>query len=289
MPFRINAKNIFLTYSQSKLDAQQIIHYVTKIPGICQWIVARERHQDGNTHFHCLYQYTKKVNITNERHFDLYGEHPRIESVRDLKATISYCKKEGDYYMDQGIDTSSDRLDCNAFSSEEDWLIYCIANKIPFGYAQRLWCLHNLQRPNIITDEDIDSLSGKIGIELSFHKPGGKESTTVLIGPTGIGKTSWAIKWSEKPSILISHIDDLKQTDLRKLKSIIFDDMTFTHWPRTSQIHLVDQHFDRSINARYSNITIPKNTQKIFTSNEEPLLLSDQAIKRRVHIINLNK
>lgn len=35
------------------------------------YIVAREKHKDGNHHIHCFFTLNKKINIRDARYFDL--------------------------------------------------------------------------------------------------------------------------------------------------------------------------------------------------------------------------
>lgn len=107
----------------------------------------------------------------------------------------------------------------------------------------------------------------------------------VLIGETGIGKTTWAINNAPKPALIISHIDQLKLFKPTFHKCIIFDDMSFLQWPLQSQIHLTDSHVPRAIHVRYGVINIPANTKKIFTCNTRPFT-DDPAINRRIKLIN---
>lgn len=111
------------------------------------------------------------------------------------------------------------------------------------------------------------------------------EYSIVVIGDTGVGKTTWATARAPKPALLVSHMDQLKNFRPSYHKSIIFDDMSFQHLPTTGQIHLVDYHQPRAIHIRYGTVTLPKETVKIFTCNELPFT-DHPAIRRRIHIIN---
>lgn len=105
----------------------------------------------------------------------------------------------------------------------------------------------------------------------------------ILHGPSGLGKSSLA-KALLPMALFCSHTDQLKQYDPQKMYGIIFDDMNFLHWPRESQIHLVDWDFMRSIHLRYVNASIPAHTPKIFTTNLLPLGMinaADPAVARR--------
>lgn len=106
----------------------------------------------------------------------------------------------------------------------------------------------------------------------------------ILIGGTGLGKTQYA-KASMPNALFIRHIDQLKDADLSG--GIIFDDMDFKHWPRESQIHLLDTDEDSAIHVRYSHIDIPAGTPKIFTCNYMPFT-DDPAIQRRYKVVQIN-
>lgn len=108
----------------------------------------------------------------------------------------------------------------------------------------------------------------------------------LLWGDSGIGKTSYVR--SRFPDFLwVTHMDDLATFDEGEHGGIIFDDMCFTHLPRTAQIHLVDQDDDRTIHIRYMTAHIPAGTPKVFTSNTEFIFNVDSAINRRLAVYKL--
>lgn len=109
---------------------------------------------------------------------------------------------------------------------------------------------------------------------------GGMDRSLILVGEPGIGKTTWACKNCEYPMQIISHIDDLKGIS-PQVKTLIFDDMDFRHWPRTSQIQLVDRQDVRSIHVRYGTASIPIGVRCIFLGNEMMFDMNDKAISRR--------
>lgn len=111
------------------------------------------------------------------------------------------------------------------------------------------------------------------------------EGPVIFCGPTGIGKTEFALAHFENP-LLVRHVDDLKR--LNGHDGIIFDDMSFLQWPDTSQIHLCDWTRGSSINCRYANAYIPAKVPRIFTTNDPEgrcLNLDNPAIARRVRVI----
>lgn len=90
--------------------------------------------------------------------------------------------------------------------------------------------------------------------------------SVVLIGPSGIGKTQYALSHFKMP-LLVSHMDDLKK--LEHHDGIVFDDMTFRHFPPQSCIHLTDLELPRSINVKYGTVQIRALLPRFFTSNRD--------------------
>ena len=107
------------------------------------------------------------------------------------------------------------------------------------------------------------------------------------------GKTHFACSHFKNP-LVCSHIDKLKQLSPDN-DGIVFDDMSFRHWPPEAVIHLLDQEFARDINIRYSTVYIPACTPKIFTHNaenpfyDEALVEEEQrkAIERRLQRVHV--
>ena len=118
--------------------------------------------------------------------------------------------------------------------------------------------------------------------------------TVILSGPTGLGKTQFALAHFERP-YLVSHIDQLRDFDETRFDGIVFDDMSFSHMPANTRIHLVDDECDRHIHVRYNTAFIPAGTKKIFTTNTGwDILISPtddlsqiQAIRRRVDLVEI--
>ncbi|AXF50874.1 replication-associated protein [Stipagrostis associaed virus] len=296
--YRIRGQALLLTYSQTSLDQNDLAAFHHEQLPISYYLLANETHQDNGRHYHVYLETEKRFDITNVRRFDFGGEHPNTQVPRNREATINYCKKEGDYWELGRPATNASRQqhlceettfstgDCRNFEKEIDWIDHCITNKIQFGYCARIWALHNIKPLKYITNDSIfNGVVTHPTLMLPIQPDPAK--ATVVIGPTGVGKTVWAKRNSIKPALLIRHLEDLKTVDWSYLKTIIFDDMLFRHWPLQTQIHLLDWDEDSSIHARYGNITIPANTHKIFTCNEDPFI-DHEAIFRRIHVYRLS-
>lgn len=99
----------------------------------------------------------------------------------------------------------------------------------------------------------------------TVHAPASFRALFIL-GPTGIGKTRFAVAQFDSP-LLVSHLEDLKNFRAGVHDGIVFDDMVFNHLNPTEMIHLLDWDMDRSIRVLYGTVMIPAQTRKIFTSN----------------------
>lgn len=122
-----------------------------------------------------------------------------------------------------------------------------------------------------------------------------QSKSIVITGLSGAGKTQYALSHFQKP-LLCSHVDDLKS--LRSTHDgIVFDDMSFRHWPAQSCIHLVDIELPRSINVKYGTARIPAGMPRFFTSNKTFLEIFSEnitdpewaAIERRCHVIEITE
>jgi len=170
---------------------------------------------------------------------------------------------------------------CKEFQEKIDWINYCIRKKVAFPYMEALWLHCHADRISTITeDTETNDTMLKCLQEFNWNDCGLK--SLVLHGPAGCGKTNWAKIHCKKPALFVTHLDRLKDFDPTYHQSIIFDDLSFSHLPRTSQIHLVDRENPRDIHIRYKIINIPARVQKIFTCNEIPFTRHDEAINRRI-------
>lgn len=107
-------------------------------------------------------------------------------------------------------------------------------------------------------------------MEHSFAKPpelGVKPKVLVVQGfKSDLGKTQIAKAKFKRP-LTVRHVDKLKELDTGYHDGIVFDDMSFAHWPRESVIALFDLEEDADINVKCSMVTIPAGFPRIFTTN----------------------
>jgi len=105
--FRFNAKKLFATYPQANGLSKDIILEFYQRLNCTSYTIARELHEDGNEHFHCLIEWQTPYDCRDERRFDINGHHPNIQTARNPKAVHSYIIKDGDYITNKTYDDTS--------------------------------------------------------------------------------------------------------------------------------------------------------------------------------------
>jgi len=277
--FRFNARAAFLTYAQCPLDKNTFMEHALTVFRASYVLVCEETHADGNKHLHALLQWDRKVDTRNERYFDIDSFHPNIQACRSIRDTTRYIKKDGDWVESGSIEESTNYFNMARGMEHEEWINYCMLNKVQLGYCHLVWEM--IHDSNTTTEFETkeewigEPLRSMTWDMLYDGKP------LWIKGETGMGKTSWAKLHAPKPTLMVNQIVSLKQFKPCLHQSIIFDDMSFTHIPREAQIFILDTHNPRQIHCRNSNAQIPAGIPKIFTSNVE-IFSEDPAIARRV-------
>lgn len=99
MSFRLCAKTLFLTYPQCNVApdrALEVLNGLFRHP-IDEYIIAQEKHADGNLHLHCYLKLTKKCDVRNANGLDIDGFHGNYMSCKSPAAVKKYCRKENNY------------------------------------------------------------------------------------------------------------------------------------------------------------------------------------------------
>lgn len=100
--FRINSQQFFLTYPQCEASPDEALAELHNIAQakrfvIEAYIIAQEKHEDGNHHLHVWLKTGHKLNVGSHTFFDFKGFHGKYEGCRSNKAVIKYVMKEGNY------------------------------------------------------------------------------------------------------------------------------------------------------------------------------------------------
>lgn len=295
MSFRFNAKNVFLTYPKCAETKEALVEWAKKLdPKPLQWCVAQEKHADGSLHLHCLLGYGGKINIRDQRHWDFNGHHPNIGPVRNINATLNYLHKEDEAPIISGFVLGKRGREVDpgdylrlAESGEFGGAVAEFKRLYPKEYA--------LNKPRV--EDNLRAMGPARMVQLfpleSFEDVAQgwvrEEKALFLHGPSGTGKTEYAKALIGEGALLVRHMDQLKRIS-PDTKGIIFDDMSFQHWPREAVIHLCDLKNDSGINVKHGCVTIPAGLPRIITHNfVDGVFPADPAgaIERRVFYVGV--
>lgn len=295
--FRVNSQQFFITWPNCPLPKEHILDTfkVGSVPLIA-WIVAEELHEDLKPHVHAYFKFERKLNIKSERHFDLEGLegevfHANFAGCRSENACKKYCRKDGNYISNLTFyvgDVWSDALELAAKGKTQEAIAH-VRQYRPRDYT-------------LSKDKIVAVMRHEAGEILKQHKhyysfdnyselPDWDHSLTlILVGSAGVGKTELA-KLLLPRSLMISHIDRIREYDSTRYDGLIYDDCPLAHLHKEAQIHHIDVQNDRDVHCRYSTGHIPAGTRRIFTTYKHPshvLDVSDPAILRRLQIWQLS-
>jgi hypothetical protein len=148
LPFRLQAKNIFCTYSKcplDKWDVQEQLLAKFENGRLVKWmLIGQEHHKTGDLHLHVLIELLVRPNIRDCHTLDVYGPavhlpnftvhreqyHGKYEPLRHELSAIRYiCKEDKDplaYNLDPKREmylksSKMDRVAMAAFEGEGDW------------------------------------------------------------------------------------------------------------------------------------------------------------------------
>jgi len=98
MPFRFNAKRAFLTYPRCEpLTKERLLEFLRDDRGAGWYCVGLEQHEDGGNHLHAYAEWPERLDVRDERYFDVDGQHPNVQPVRNRASVLKYVQKGGDY------------------------------------------------------------------------------------------------------------------------------------------------------------------------------------------------
>lgn len=302
-PFRFAAKRVLLTYSDvcEEITKETVLFDVIERTPSNLWSIAEEIHpSNGGRHIHCLIQFTHRVDTRDVRYFDIadsiHQHHPNIKPVAygqaNWERALSYVMKEDPCVLTNVAPKLTYDEIYDTANSQEEFLQLVKANHardfaLHFSSlertAQHLWPTTSANTVNVARTP----LLQRLPLELSTMNPQSvweDRKSLVITGAPGIGKTTWALHSAPKPCLFIRHLDSLKK--LRPLhRSIVFDDLEFTHLPVATQKFLVDMEQIAEIHVRYGVASIPAGMPRIFTANAFPFSrdgVHGEAISRRL-------
>jgi len=280
----LRTRNWFLTINNPTEEDETSMK---EVEPMCSYgIIAKEVGSEcGTRHYHLVLVFHNAMRFSTMK--ELFPR-ANIQKVRSMGHAIKYCEKDGDY-AEFGKRPRCKGVKEASPLAEVAKLVQAGANKRKIAqlypvemirYHRGIEVLISLQ------EEDLEDRRWNGPYKWPMIEDW--SYSWIVIGPSGINKSQFAKAHFEPGKVLVcSNIDDLKRYNKDVHEGIIFDDMDFLHYPRTSQIHLVDQDENRTIHNRFVDAMIPAGTKKIFTCNEMCVAIDDPAIKRRVQVLRL--
>lgn len=91
-----------MTYPRCPLELEEvkILLFLVHPTKISDWLIAREKHEDGAYHIHAYLRYEKKITYRMDL-WDLHTSsgvfHGNYQKAKSSKAVVAYCSKDGKY------------------------------------------------------------------------------------------------------------------------------------------------------------------------------------------------
>jgi len=215
--YSVNRKVFYLTYPKCPLDPKEALAQLEKIASIKKYIIAQEKHQDGDYHLHCYLMFENKVHRRNPRWADLeekeliltQSDNEEEEEMEDLYLSryyhfndggtvknpdkvAKYCTKDGNYitnFWEPKVETVVFNLESMEAAME------MLREKAPGLFLRSYNNIKNCLEDHYgATDpeEEKEKLKPKYGLE-DFTLEALDLTLPVLIyGPSNCGKTQFA-------------------------------------------------------------------------------------------------
>lgn len=245
MAFRVNAKSFFLTYPQAGLvEHRSIYDYLLNYPLIGdkpeKCLVAKEKHSDGATHYHCFLAYPKKKDLRNQFIFDCFDLHPNIQATRSVKHVLKYVTKEGDFLANFEVHLKLAVKDILSRAKDENEFIdLCLENynmKFAAGFSNVMKLYHKKNKEKIVCDPLYPMESFKItNIDLlcaisavTCHQKDGRRTKSIwLSGPSRYGKSGLARSLGQH-----AYMQNLWNQDCLTDEAdyLVLDDLSWESW-----------------------------------------------------------
>lgn len=272
---------VFTINNYSSVEEEALSNAVG-IPGGPTYVIyGREIGSCGTPHLQGYVEFPKRIRLSSIKAVPGF-ERAHLERRRGKQhEAISYCKKDGDF-----VEFGTAVVSKQGRRADLERVADAIREGVTVGDLWRDFTTSMIryskgiiQARAYLCPPSSDEFPKYDLTSFSFSLIMDMKKSHVIWGPAGCGKTCY-VRSRFPDALWVTHMDDLLGYDDQKV--IVFDDMCFTHMPRTAQIHLVDTEQPRSIHCRYHAARIPAGVTRIFTSNVKEVFVDDPAIRRRV-------
>lgn len=102
----LKIKTWFLTYPQNDASKEALLSELKDIDHVLEYLIAIERHQDGNAHLHAYVKFKTGVFLKDAPDtFNVLDKRGDYQPTRSCKAVVKYCSKKDDYICNFDLDS----------------------------------------------------------------------------------------------------------------------------------------------------------------------------------------
>lgn len=317
MSTRLRSEKYHLTY-KTHLPQDEYLSFIKSKGGIKMISFVHEVGDDDETdatpyeHTHVFVWFTRPLDSIDQRFFDFQNIHPNFVTYRSIKwakgIILKYhhghkTKKDGKKYFIEPVHLYQEG--CEEWKMEND--AYEIATHAPTlidaaldlgieikSIADIKTVRNEKKRDHAQLDDDLDKDMFKKIDPWPTSFSTGRVKAIIGRGPTGIGKTNWAIAQFRFP-YKINDIDELKDMP-PETDGIIFDECLFDRVSKKVMVCLTDYNQPTTVRIRHTLAYIPAKIKKIFLCNEhehpfgwDPATGGSDAVLDRVQLMELTK
>lgn len=309
--FRISAKRILLTYSQvsTEFSTNNVLEQLQSKLGRFSYIISKEAHSDGGTHFHVLLIHRRKFNVKNPYLLDLEinGKvaHGNYKPVNNLEYTVHYVCKDKQYITNLENLQDGQLLTAKEFIYQQVQLKGLDKALLEYSQTHKEKALAGVSLSGLkkhFTDIKKFELSTKIDYidtpftlkDFNIDTPlqewiKNPNKTLILAGKTGIGKTEFlkaVAKECFSKTLMVTHKEDLRRLD-DTYDSIIIDDVNIAEFEDTQLLSLLDNQANKTLRVLYDTVFKKKNLGQMIAMNKKELVklfprLREERMLRRV-------
>lgn len=265
------------------------------------WYVGQDEiGEAGNPHAQITFGFTNPRSLNAIQ--TLLPDGANIQIVRNAVNSIKYCtdenKRSGETYFNGDVPQFSksqnawsnelyaDALAKGSFNAamshieQTDLTTYILHHKKLFAYFENKFAEGDKSR---FKPED-------------FNRPLLKlptKRTLVLIGPTGMGKTQFALAHFQHP-LRVTNKQDWTRFKEGVTDGIVLDDVHFNTWQPNTILHTLDVENAVTQDVKYSSVRVPAGIPRIVCINSEAELFPEgiapekkAAILRRLEIVRI--
>lgn len=293
--FRIAAKKILLTYSQvnPEITALHVLEQLENNVNLREfrYVIAKEYHKDGGTHFHVIVIQDEKVDIKNPNALDIQFQkqnfHGNYVPVKSLPHAINYVCKNNQYI------TNLENLQDGRLLSVKQFIISQVKQKgmerALIDHYQRdpekaiagisVSALRKqfhdidqmqtaLQQDTIDTPFTLENFDISNELQAWIDKP---VKTLVVVGSSGIGKTQFCkalAKQKNLKTLLVNHKEDFRRLN-DSFQCIIIDDANLQEFEETQLLSIIENQTGKSIRVLYDSVIKKANIVQMIAINQK--------------------